>query len=277
MPDRNAVAAHYTQGGLLDTIRAGVEALGKTPQTVTLDDLGPAEEFHIGGRAATEQFLDPIGITLDDHVLDVGCGLGGSSRFVANRYGARVTGIDLTAEYVETGNALNTWVGLDGRVSLDQGNATATPYADATFDKAYMLHVGMNIADKEALAQELFRILKPGGTAAIYDIMRTGDGDLEFPVPWATTAEGSAVAAPADYKAALEAAGFTIAGERDRRNFALDFFERMRAAAASAKGPPPLGLHIVMGNTAPVKLKNMIDNIAAGRIAPVEIVADKSG
>jgi len=96
-------------------------------------------------------------------------------------------------------------------------------------------------------------------------------------VPWATTAEGSAVAAPADYKAALEAAGFTIAGERDRRDFALDFFECMRAAAASAKGPPPLCLHIVMSDTAPVKLKNMIDNIAAGRIAPVEIVADKSG
>ena len=186
MPDSELVATHYTQGGLLDAIIAGVGKLGKTTETVGLDDLGPVDEFHIGGRVATESFLDQVGLGANDHVLDVGCGLGGASRFAAQRYGSRITGVDLTHEYIETGKVLCSWLGLAERVSLEQGDATATGYADASFDKAYMLHVGMNIADKSALALELHRVLRPGGTLGIYDVMRVGDGDLTYPVPWAT-------------------------------------------------------------------------------------------
>ena len=126
-----------------------------------VEDLAPVDEFHIGGRVATKEFLDQLEITADDRVLDIGCGLGGASRFTAQEYGCRVTGIDLTDEYVRTGEVLCAWVGLGHRVTLEQGDATATPYADGEFAKAYMLHVGMNIADKDALATELYRILRP--------------------------------------------------------------------------------------------------------------------
>ena len=134
--------------------------------------------------------------------------------------------------------ALCRWLGLADRIGLEQGDATATAYADGVFDKAFMLHVGMNIADKAALAAELHRVLKPGGTFGIYDVMRTGDGKLTYPVPWAMTAQGSAVDSPDDYKAALEAAGFRITAERNRRAFALDFFcpsasDRGKRSAAS--------------------------------------------
>jgi cyclopropane fatty-acyl-phospholipid synthase-like methyltransferase len=57
------------------------------------------------------------------HVLDVGCGLGGAARLVASRYRSRVTGIDLTDEFVETGNTLCKWVRLEERISLHQGSA----------------------------------------------------------------------------------------------------------------------------------------------------------
>lgn len=276
MPDRDLVSTHYTHGGLVDAIAAGVEKLGKTPATVTLEDLAPVDEFHVGGRVATEAFLDQLGISATDHVLDVGCGLGGASRFAAHRYGCRVTGIDLTPEYVATGNTLCGWVGLADRIALTVGDATALGFADATFDRAYMLHVGMNIADKQALAGEIFRVLRPGGRAGIYDIMRIEAGELAFPVPWATTAAGSALATPAEYKAALEAAGFTLVAERNRREFAVDFFTKMQARAQSAGGPPPLGIHVLMGATAPLKVKNMIDNIARNLVAPVELVFEKA-
>jgi SAM-dependent methyltransferase len=275
MPDSKSVATHYTHGSLLDAIIAGVEKLGKTSDTVLIDDLGPVDEFHIGGRVATESFLDQVGLGADDHVLDVGCGLGGASRFAAQKYGSRVTGVDLTHEYIETGKALCSWVGLEERVTLKQGDATATAYSDGMFDKAYMLHVGMNIADKSALALELHRVLKPGGTLGIYDVMCVGNGEMTYPVPWATNAEGSAVGSPAEYRGALEAAGFRITAERNRREFALDFFARLQANASSADGPPPLGLHILMGETAPTKVRNMIENISENRVAPFELIAEK--
>jgi len=276
MPNSNLVANHYTHGSLVDAIRDGIQKLGKTIDSVDIDDLGPVDEFHIGGRIATESFLDQLNINSDHHVLDVGCGLGGGCRFAARKYGCRVTGVDLTQEYVETGDMLCSWVGLGDKICLEAEDATALPHSEETFDRAYMLHVGMNIADKESLASELHRVLRPGGRIGIYDVMRVGDGDLAFPVPWASEPEGSSVASSTAYKSALEGAGFSIVAERNRRDFALEFFAQLQSKAASTEGPPPLGLHILMGNTAPVKVKNMIENISRNLIAPIEIIAEKS-
>ena len=116
--DSSDVADHYARSGLIEAIEAGILQMGKTPDTVTIDDLAPADEFHIGGRTATEELIEQLGVTPGDHVLDVGCGLGGPARFVAQRFKCRVSGIDLTSDYVETGNRLCEWVGLGERVEL---------------------------------------------------------------------------------------------------------------------------------------------------------------
>ena len=273
MPVQADVSRHYTHGALIEAIRAGVGSLGKAAETVTVDDLAPVDEFHIGGRRASAEFLDQLELSARMHVLDVGCGLGGAARFVASRYGSLVTGIDLTAEYVETGIALCAWVGLGQRISLHQGSALAMPFEERSFDGAYMLHVGMNIEDKETLASEVARVLRPDSRFGIYDVMRTGPGDLAYPVPWATTADLSAVAEPERYKKALQKAGFTVIGERNRRDFALALFADLGARTAAAGGRPPLGLHVLMGKSTPEKVQNMIDNISDGRIAPVELIA----
>ena len=122
-----------------------------------------------------------------------------------------MTGIDLTEDYVRTAEALARRVGLAGRVRYRQGSALALPFARGTFDGAYMMHVGMNIEDKPALFAEARRVLKPGGVFAVYDVMRTGEGELRFPLPFAATPETSFVARPAEYRRALAAAGFEIA------------------------------------------------------------------
>jgi SAM-dependent methyltransferase len=275
MPDADLVSKHYTHGTLLDAIRQGVTALGKTESTVTLEDLGPVEEFHIGGRQASAEFLDQLELTPDDRVLDVGCGLGGGARFAASRYGSHITGIDLTQEYIQTGQVMTGWVGLENRVSLEHGSATAMAYENETFDKAYMMHVGMNIDDKEALVEELFRVLKPGGRLGIFDIMSTSSEAIEFPVPWATEPSGSSVSSLDAYKQSLGAAGFRISAERNRHQFAVNFFDQLQARTSAVGGPPPLGLHIVMGENAPEKIANMVQNVRKKRIAPIEVLAVK--
>ncbi len=270
------ISTHYTHGELIAAIRAGIEALGKTTNSITLNDLAALDEFHIGGRQASRHFLDQLGLASDKHVLDVGCGLGGAARFAASHYRCRVDGIDLTPEYVETGRTICQWVGLDDRISLHQGSALSLPFAGSAFDCAYMLHVGMNIDNKVKLCSEIARVLRPGAVFGIYDVMKTGEGELTFPVPWATTAQSSAVAEPAQYRSALEASGFALTAELNRRDFALAFFDELQAKTMAAGGPPPLGLHILMGRNAADKIRNMIANISTGLIAPVEMIARKA-
>ena len=107
MTNSDKVAEHYAHGSLVDAIKQALSDLGTTPQSATVDDLAPVDEFHIGGRSASADFLDQLKLSPDHHVLDVGCGLGGPVRFAANQYGCRLTGIDLTDEFVKTGRVLN--------------------------------------------------------------------------------------------------------------------------------------------------------------------------
>jgi len=272
---KDSVAAHYTDGQLLNRILSGVQAIGKTPATVSVDELAPVDEFHIGGRQASEDFISQLELSADDLTLDVGCGIGGTSRFVASRFGCRVTGIDLTPEFVSTGQSLCDWVGLSDKVELHQGDATAMPFSDESFDAAFMLHVGMNIASKDELFAEVFRLLKPGALFGVYDVMQTSDEPLTYPVPWSSVPGTSALATQAQYIEALEQAGFDIIKIRDRREFAAAFFAETRRRMEHADGTPPLGVHIAMGESAPVKISNMVKNIAAGCISPVEIIVIK--
>jgi ubiquinone/menaquinone biosynthesis C-methylase UbiE len=275
MPDTAVVTDHYTHGSLLEAIRRGVGKLGKTIEEVEVEDLGPVDEFHIGGREATRHFLDQLKINDTHHVLDIGCGLGGASRFAVQQYGCHVTGIDLTREYVDTGNTLCQWVELDNQVQLKVADATALPFPDDTFQRAYLMHVGMNIADKDSLVRELYRAMQPGGRVGIYDIMQVGEGELLFPVPWAADSSGSSVSPPTTYKNVLTTAGFNILSEQNRRDFALEFFAQLQATLKDAEGPPPLGLHLLMGDTAAMKIQNVMDNISRNIISPVEIIAEK--
>ncbi|MHA6263606.1 SAM-dependent methyltransferase [Arenibacterium sp. CAU 1754] len=272
MPDKDDIALHYDQGALLERILQGLVQMGVTPP-IDPDVLSPVDEFHIGGRIATEHLFEHLDLTAGQHVLDIGCGIGGPARLAAHLTGAHVTGIDLAAEFVKTGNALSELTGQADAVTLVQGNALDLPFEHAVFDAAYLIHVGMNIADKAGLFSQIARVLKPGGRLGIYDVMQVSDDPLEFPVPWASHPDHSVVASPAEYRAALAQAGFDVTAETDRRAFALDFFDKMSRQQARMSALPALGLHIVMGKSTSTKVSNMMANVRAGRVAPVEIIA----
>ena len=134
-------------------------------------------------------------IGADTRLIDIGCGAGGPARAVAARYGCRVTGIDLTDDFIKTGGRLSEACGLQGSVFLHHGSALDMPFDDSAFDRAMMLHVGMNIADKAALMQTA-RVLEPGGLFCVYDMMRVRQGTLTFPLPWASDASVRSAAGP---------------------------------------------------------------------------------
>ena len=245
--------------------------MGHDPDKISPEVLKPVDEFHIGGAEATTALLEKLEIRPDMEVLDIGSGIGGPARMIAARYGCRVTGVDLTPDFVNTARALSKMCGMANRVRFEVGSAVELPLPDASFELALLLHVGMNVPDKATLFREARRVLREGGTFALYEVMHTGAGDLSFPVPWAETPDLSALETPDAYRAAAKAAGFALRVEENRREVALDFFSRLQAQAASAT-PAPLGLHNLMGATVKEKVANMIGAVRAGTIAPVQMI-----
>jgi SAM-dependent methyltransferase len=270
-----AVAQHYGGADLTDRILKALTAAGIDTERLASEQLAPIDEFHVGGRAATIHAVARMGLTADDHVLDVGCGIGGATRHVASAFGCRVTGIDLTPGYIATARDLARRTALADRITYKVGSALAMPFPDGAFDAALTLHVAMNIKDRGGLYREVARVLKPGAAFCIYDVMKGANGGLRFPVPWAETPATSYLTTPTEMRELLGGAGFEVAETENRTPFAIDFIRQ--GLATSAGGPPPLGLHIVMGPSTREKVHNMLANIESGAIAPTLMIARRRG
>ena len=104
----------------------------------------------------------------EDHVLDVGCGMGGPGRFLADRFGCTVTGIDLLPLRVESAEDLTKRTGLAERISYRVASVTDLPFEDGAFAQVWMLDVGIHVRDKAAMFAEIARVLRPGGRLMAY-------------------------------------------------------------------------------------------------------------
>ena len=266
---KSIIISHYSKGKLYEVIIEAIKNAGIDLNKLKLEDLKSVDEFHIGGLQATLDLLNQLKIKPKTKILDIGSGIGGPARLISSHYGANVTGIDLTPDFVETAIKINDLLGLNIKFKI--GNALNIPFGENEYDLATLLHVGMNIPDKNKLFSEVSRVLNKGGSFAIYDVMIVAEGDFEFPVPWATTPSASFVEGPDNYHEAAIANSFTLISKRSRKKFALEFFNNLKKIVEKS-GSPPVGLNLVMGSDAKIKIENVVKAIEKGHLAPVEMI-----
>ena len=253
-------AAIGDREALLSRIAAAVDAM-ETP--IGARRLAPIDQFHMGGLAATAALAERIGLTANDLVLDAGSGLGGPSRYIAETFGCRVEGIDLSPDYVAIAQMLTDRAVLAGKVSFQEGDLTHLPFEDARFDLIWTQHVVMNISDRAGLYLELRRVLKPGGRLAFYDpLAADGHPELFFPVPWAQTASTSTLLTEEETTTQLTQAGFKISTLTDVTQQAIGW-------TAQSGGPPqPGGVNaaMIVGARMAEMAGNFVRNLREGRV-----------
>lgn len=271
-----AVADHYATGGLLDRLLDALRAAGKDVERLTTDDLAPIDELHSRRRAATEELARMLAPEAGQHVVDMGSGLGGPARYLARTFGCTVTGVDLTDEFVAAARELTRRCGLMERVGFHQGSVLALPFDDASFDLAWSQNVAMNIADRAGWYSEIRRVLKPDGRLGLQDVALGEAGDPHYPVVWADTPETSFLHAPAETRGMLEAAGFRVLAWHDNTDVALAEMDAVRATAARPSGPPPLGIHLIVGPSYREKMRNSERNLREGRTRLVNAVLQRA-
>ena len=206
-----------------------------------------------------------INLNSSDYVLDVGCGLGGTTRYLADQHGCRVEGIDLTEEYIRIGKRLNDMVGLSDRISLTCGNALKLPYDNDTFSVVWTQHAQMNIKNKQGFYGEISRVLKPGGRFLFHDVFRSSDEPLQYPVPWAEDERISFLTNVSEVRSIMKREVLEVSQWIEKTSDSVAFFSQL-AQKISADSPPPIGMHLLMGSNAAVKINNFLGNLVKGHI-----------
>ncbi|MBV8397936.1 MAG: class I SAM-dependent methyltransferase [Acetobacteraceae bacterium] len=223
---------------------------------------------------ATEELARALDPQPSDHILDIGCGIGGPARWIAYKFGCRVTGVDLTPEFCTAARELNEITGMSAQVRILEASALALPLTDAIFDRVYSHNVVMNIADKAGAYREAFRVLKPSGLMALAHVNAGPNGRPVFPQPWASVPEQSFLADDAETRRDILAARFEILSfvDRSAANLAAQIALRQKLEAGEL---PVLGVHVVLGPDFARLQINTLRALEEGRIRPVEILARK--
>lgn len=258
------VASHYSRGNVTKRILAALGLQDAAHGSVRIESLYPVDQLHHGGVGLTEGMAKVAGIRSGMDVLDAGSGIGGSARYLVDNFGCNVDAIDLSEEFVRTAQDLDTLVGLHGGISHRCGSVTDLPYDDGSFDVVWSQNVTMNVPDKQAMFSEAFRVLRPGG---VYVLTHLGEGTgapIDYPVPWAMTAETSFALPPGDLLQILADVGFEIITDH--------------AKGAPTAPPPPMADgqpddSPAMGDDMAQRRANSGRAVGDGRLVPMMVTA----
>jgi cyclopropane fatty-acyl-phospholipid synthase-like methyltransferase len=228
----------------LDIILAKLRASRGHLDGLRPDDLFPHDQDHYGGLAATDELARGAQIANGSRVADFCAGLGGTVRYLAHKYGAKVTGIELTPSRVSGAQELIKRVGLQDEARIVEGNVMSVPLADATMDAVVSQEAFCHVPDPAKALSEAFRILRKDGRLAFTDWitneqLSTDDSQLMW--------DGMAIQplrSISDYRRLVEGAGFKIHSATDLTGEwgsilkeRLAMYQRLREEARQAGTP----------------------------------------
>ncbi len=256
------VAAHYTRGDVTERILAKLGLHDATSGSVPIASLFPVDQLHHGGVALTEGMAKAAGVKSGMKVLDTGSGIGGSARFLVDRFDCEVDALDLSVEFVKTAEDLDRLVGLTGKINHRVGSVLDLPYDSNLFDVVWSQNVAMNVADKTTMFAEAYRVLRPGGVYVLTYIGRGSDAEIDYPLPWAMTEATSFTVPPSEFIHALSGVGF----------------ESIKNHAVDLPPPPPMSDDqpddsLAMGDDMPQRRANSGRAVADGRLVPMLVTA----
>jgi len=261
---KSQIEKQYYKADIFEDICKKLEQQGVDLNKVSRSDISGVDEFHVQGAAISNEIVNEIYLK-DTKVLDVGCGLGGPSRMLADRFNCKVTGIDLCDEYIRTAQKLSELTGLTDKTEFIHGDALNLPFKESSFDIVWTQHVQMNIADKDKFYSEIKRVLNDEGALVYYDIFKKGKEEVNYPLPWANNASISFLESIQLVDALLDDLGFAKLQTTDQTNKAkyslINSFEKIKR-----NGLPKLGLNVLMGNSTNKKLVNILKGIEENKI-----------
>jgi len=272
--DTAHIHGYYSPNDLYNKIIDGLNRLGKDLSSVTLDDLQPVDEFHIRGDSATKELIELARFSAEMHILDVGCGIGGSTRRLSHETGCRVTGVDLSNEYIDAAERLTQLLGMQERVKFHACSALELPFEDDSFDGVWSLQMNMNVEHKQAWLNETYRVLKPGGRAVFYEVCAHKNTHIRFPVPWAQDGSMSFLVPPESFREIITSAGFEITVWHDKTDLARKAFAKAREPEGEPN-LPILGVHLLVGKDIQTKAYNLRRNLEEESVSLIESVAVK--
>jgi SAM-dependent methyltransferase len=254
---------HYSANDIEARILAALRAAGLNPeQRLSPVDLGALDHFHTGGFRASLVLKDLAQIRAEDRVLDIGAGLAGPARMLAASPGCHVDCIDLSRDYCAAASLLNRLTGLDDRISVHEGSALDTDFRDDSFDAAWMQNVGMNIADKRRLYDEIHRVLKPGGRFAFQEMVAGDRPPAYFPLPWASDPTENFLISPEEMRELLAQSGFIADYFEDVGN---DPLPPAAAGIPESTAQAPLSLSVYVDDLAQ-KAENATRSLREGQV-----------
>ena len=264
----------YITTNLFPSILKALKAAGKDINKLTIKDLAPVDAFHIRGVEATKELASLIEIKPDYKILDIGCGIGGSARYLADNYGCFITGIDITEEYCKAAAELSKLLNLEDKTEFRHADVIDLPFENDSFDIVWSEHVQMNVENKQGFYQQIYRVLKPGGKLIFYDVFKGKGEEIYYPVPWADNSSTDFLVEQNETKDLIESLDFKINYWEDKTDLSTNWFSATVTKMKNRK-PSPLGLHLVMGENPNEKFHNMVQNLNEKNITVAQAIVEK--
>jgi len=251
------IKEHYSPYGqpeatndLKDRIVSALKQAGKDIQNLEIKDLSIIDQLHTGGHLATIEIVKKAGLNPGAKILDAGCGIGGSSRLLANKFQLKVTGIDIVDEFIQTAGFLTDLVeknyNLNNLVEFNQGSILELPLPDGIYDAVLSQHTLMNIKEKDVLFNEFNRVLKPGALLLLHEVVKKEDIPIDLPVPWAASYDISFLNTWDVLLKICQNAGFELVYYSDKAEQAEQWWVKVKEVTEKfAENPRPLGPHII--------------------------------